>query len=90
LRLGAGIVRADIEIPSSGLVTAELAAEIAGVTVSAIRVWKHRGRLDIARDIDGRPFRNEQGRQLFDFMAVIDAEYKTRAKTKRGPLRCAA
>lgn len=83
-------MKADVEIPPSGLVTAELAAEIAGVSVSAIRVWKHRGRLDIARDTDGRPFLNEQGRQLFDFMAVIDAEYRSREKAGRGPLRCAA
>lgn len=82
--------RDDIEIPPSGLVSAELAAQIAGVSVSAIRVWKNRGHLDIARDTDGVPFRDEQGRQVFDYMDVIKAEFKTRKAARRRPVSYAA
>lgn len=80
----------DIEIPASGLVNAHLAARMVGVTVSAIRVWKNRGHLDVARDTDGVELRDEQGRQLFDYMAVIEAEYKLRKRARREPVRYAA
>jgi hypothetical protein len=81
---GGGLVTDhDIEIPPSGLINADLAALIAGVKVTTIRVWKNRGRLDIARDTDGRPFRDNQGRQLFNYMDVIEAEYETRERARR-------
>lgn len=74
---------ADIEIPPSGLVDAHLAAQLAGVKVGTIRQWKNRGHLLVARDVDGQEFRDEQGRQLFDYMDVINAEYRLREHARR-------
>lgn len=83
---------ADIEIPASGLVHADLAARIAGVSPSTIRVWKTRGHLAPARDIDGRLFRDEAGRQLYDYMDVINTEYRLRERgcVRRAPANYAA
>ncbi len=82
--------RDDIEIPPSGLIDANLAAKIAGVKVGTIRQWKNRGHLDYASDTDGYPFRDTQGRLLFDFMDVINVEYKLRERARRDPMRFAA
>ena len=73
----------DIEIPPSGLVDAELASRIAGVKPGTIRVWKNRGHLDYARDIDGQPFRDREGRLLFEADDVIEVEYKLRQRARR-------
>lgn len=81
---------ADIEIPASGLVDTRVAAQLAGVAPVTIRQWKNRGHLDIARDTDGMPLLSNQGRHLFEVMAVIDAEYKLRQKARRAPINYAA
>lgn len=82
--------RDDIEIPLSGLIDASLAAKVAGVKVGTIRQWKNRGHLRYACDTDGYAFRDAQGHLLFDFMDVINVEYKLRERARREPLRFAA
>jgi hypothetical protein len=77
----------DIEIPPSGLVDVNLAARIVGVKPGTIRQWKNRGHIHIARDTDGTPFVDSQGRQVFDVVEVIEAEYKLRERARRSPLR---
>lgn len=76
-------MRADIEIPASGLINAELAARVAGVEPITIYQWKKRGHLAPATDIDGRPHLDNQGHMLFEVIDVIDAEYKTRKRARR-------
>ncbi|TYK45181.1 hypothetical protein [Actinomadura decatromicini] len=82
--------RDDIEIPSSGLVNSDLAAQIAGVKPGTIRQWKNRGHLKVAKDTDGTEFRDPKGRPLFDFRDVIEVEYKLRERARRGPVSYAA
>lgn len=76
----------DIEIPPSGLVNTDLAAQIAGVKPGTIRQWKNRGHLKVAVDTDGREFRDPKGRPLFDYLDVIEAEYKLRERARRPAL----
>lgn len=73
----------DLEIPASGLVNVELAAEIAGVKPGTIRVWKTRGHLATAKDVDGQELRDDRGRYLFNYLDVINAEYKLRDHAHR-------
>lgn len=81
---------ADIEIPPSGLVHTNLAAQIAGVAPGTIRAWKNRGHLKPAVDIDGQLFRDKQGRQLYDYMDVINTEFRLRPRARRAPVNYAA
>lgn len=73
----------DLEIPTSGLVDTALAARIAGVKPVTIRQWKNRGHLDVARDIDGREFRDAHGRHLFEVSDVIEVEFRLRVRGRR-------
>lgn len=77
------MARTDIELPASGLVHADLAAEIAGVKPGTIRQWKNRGHLETAKDVDGVELRDNQGRQLFEVLDVIEVEYKLRDRARR-------
>ena len=78
--------RDEITIPPSGLVTADVAARVAGVTPGTIRAWKSRGHLDLARDLDGTPLLDSSGRQLFEILDVINVEYKLRDRARRRQL----
>ena len=82
--------RSDLEIPASGLVNTDLAAQIAGVKPGTIRQWKNRGHLEVATDTDGREFRDPHNRPLFNFMDVIEVEYKLRERARRGPVNYVA
>ena len=78
-----GVLMPDLELPASGLVNVELAAAIAGVKPGTIRVWKTRGHLSTAKDVDGRELLDDRGRYLFDYLDVINAEHKLRAHAHR-------
>jgi hypothetical protein len=84
------VSRSEIEIPPSGLVDTALAAAIAGVDTTVIRMWRYRGHLPVAKDTDGTEFRDPKGKPLYDYMAVIDAEFKTRKAARRQPASYAA
>ncbi|MFD0852544.1 hypothetical protein ACFQ07_09935 [Actinomadura adrarensis] len=73
----------DIEIPPSGLVHTDLAAQVAGVKPGTIRQWKNRGHLAPATDTDGAVLKDDTGRILFEVLDVIDAEYKLRPRARR-------
>lgn len=81
---------ADLELPASGLVNTDLAAQVAGVKPGTIRQWKLRGHLDVARDIDGQEFRDALGRHLFEVADVIEAEYRLRTRARRSTFGRAA
>lgn len=62
------------------LINVEMAAHLAGVTVTTVRQWKRRGHLEPAGA-------DEFGRPLFTGIAVLRAEAKTRKAARRVPLR---
>lgn len=80
-----GMGRGDIELPPSGLVDTNLAAQIAGVQPGTIRQWKNRGHLNVATDAEGQEFRTPTGRPLFHYLDVIEVEYKLRERARRNP-----
>lgn len=87
---GVQVNRSEIEIPPSGLVDTALAAALAGVEPTVIRMWRYRGHLPVAKDTDGTEFRDPKGNPLYDYMDVINAEFKTRKAARRRPVSYAA
>lgn len=58
------------------LLTTAQAAELAGVTPQAVRVWHHRGHLEPAG-------RNDRGHNLWRLVDVARAEHHTREHARR-------
>jgi predicted site-specific integrase-resolvase len=59
----------------TSLVTTAEAAELAGVSVGAIRIWVHRGHLT--------PVGRERGRLMYRWIDVAKAELATRKRARR-------
>lgn len=72
-----------MELDFDALLTVAEAAQHCRVKPVTVRLWKHRGHLDVARDVNGEEIRDDRGRPLFRLLDVARAEYKTREAARR-------